>query len=150
MTLMARLARELAVLKADSALDCGAAPVMDDMLCWKAYINGPHDTPYHGGVFWLTITFPDEYPFKPVKMVFDTPVFHPNVDRRGNICLDLLKDSWSPALTIHKLLLSVSSLLTDANCSDPLEPDIAKLYMSSKQLFDQQAKAWTVAYAIPK
>lgn len=52
-------------------------------------------------------------------------VYHPNVNAQGSICLDILKDQWSPALTISKVLLSISSLLTDANPDDPLVPEIA-------------------------
>jgi len=64
--------------------------------------QGPVDTPYHGGIFNLEVAFPSDYPFKPPKVKFVTRVFHPNVNTNGDICLDILRDNWSPALTISK------------------------------------------------
>ena len=63
---------------------------------------GPPDSPYSGGVFFLNITFPTDYPFKPPKVQFITKIYHPNINANGSICLDILRDQWSPALTISK------------------------------------------------
>jgi hypothetical protein len=60
------------------------------------------DSPYSGGVFFLSITFPTDYPFKPPKVSFTTKIYHPNINANGSICLDILRDQWSPALTISK------------------------------------------------
>lgn len=60
------------------------------------------DSPYAGGVFFLTISFPTDYPFKPPKVSFTTKIYHPNINSNGSICLDILRDQWSPALTIAK------------------------------------------------
>lgn len=60
------------------------------------------DSPYSGGVFFLTIHFPTDYPFKPPKVNFTTRIYHPNINSNGSICLDILRDQWSPALTISK------------------------------------------------
>ena len=119
----------------------------DDLFNWKAIIIGPKDTPYEGGVFHLHISFSTEYPFKPPKVKFITPVYHPNINSVGSICLDILKDNWSPALNILKVLLSISSLLVDANPDDPLEHDFANLYKSNRKLYDSKAKEWTHRYA---
>ena len=83
---------------------------------------GPDDSPYSGGVYFLNIHFPTDYPFKPPKVTFATRIYHPNINENGSICLDVLNKAWSPALTISKLLLSISSLLCDANPDDPLVP----------------------------
>ena len=64
---------------------------------------GPGDSPYSGGVFFVTIHFPPDYPFKPPKVQFQTKVYHPNINSQGSICLDILKEQWSPALTISKV-----------------------------------------------
>lgn len=60
------------------------------------------DSPYAGGVFFLSISFPTDYPFKPPKVSFTTKIYHPNINANGSICLDILRDQWSPALTISK------------------------------------------------
>ncbi len=92
------------------------------MFKWQGTIVGPEGTPYEGGVFYLNIQFPIDYPFRPPKINFVTKVYHPNINLDGSICLDILKDQWSPALTISKVLLSISSLLTDPNPESPLIP----------------------------
>ncbi|WVZ07572.1 hypothetical protein V8G54_020918 [Vigna mungo] len=80
-----------------------SGPVAEDMFHWQATIMGPADSPYAGGVFLVTIHFPPDYPFKPPKVAFRTKVFHPNINSNGSICLDILKEQWSPALTISKV-----------------------------------------------
>nr|XP_014354356.1 PREDICTED: ubiquitin-conjugating enzyme E2 D3-like isoform X3 [Latimeria chalumnae] len=72
------------------------------MFHWQATIMGPNDSPYQGGVFFLTIHFPTDYPFKPPKVAFTTRIYHPNINSNGSICLDILRSQWSPALTISK------------------------------------------------
>ena len=108
---------------------------------------GPDDSPYTGGVFFLNIHFPPDYPVKPPKVTFTTKIYHPNINSNGSICLDILKDQWSPALTISKVLLSISSLLTDPNPDDPLVPDIAQQYKSDRAKYDNVAREWTGKYA---
>ncbi|MGH0127335.1 UNVERIFIED_CONTAM: hypothetical protein FKN15_030672 [Acipenser sinensis] len=69
---------------------------------------GPSDSPYQGGVFFLTIHFPTDYPFKPPKVAFTTKIYHPNINSNGSICLDILRSQWSPALTVSKAVREVS------------------------------------------
>lgn len=123
------------------------APISDNLFKWSGYIFGPIGSPYERGAFQITIDFPANYPFKAPKVAFVTRIYHPNISDNGTICLDILKDNWSPALSISKLLLSISSLLTDPNPNDPLAPDVAKVYKTNKALFEQTAKHWTSQYA---
>lgn len=143
-----RIAKELKEFRNDPPGNCSAGP--DDeknLYAWRATIIGPEDSPYAGGIFHLLIRFPTDYPFKPPQVQFETKVYHPNINASGGICLDILKDQWSPALTISKVLLSISSLLTDANPKDPLVPEIARLYMADRAEFNRVAREWTLRYA---
>ena len=126
-----RIQRELAELGRDPPANCSAGPVGEDLFHWQATIMGPDESPYSGGVFFLDIHFPADYPFKPPKVSFTTRIYHCNINSNGGICLDILKEQWSPALTISKVLLSICSLLTDANPDDPLVPEIAQVRVFS-------------------
>jgi len=132
----------------DPPANCSAGPINDnDLFNWQGTIIGPSETPFEGGIFKIIINFPTDYPFKAPKVKFDTKVYHPNVNSSGQICLDVLKDQWSPALTIPKVLLSICSLLSDPNPSDPLVPDIATLYVKDRKKYDTLAREWTRLYA---
>ncbi|KAK6608377.1 ubiquitin-conjugating enzyme [Botrytis cinerea] len=110
-----RINKELTDLGRDPPSSCSAGPIGEDLFHWQATIMGPSDSPYTGGVFFLAIHFPTDYPFKPPKVSFTTRIYHPNINSNGSICLDILRDQWSPALTISKVLLSICSMLTDPN-----------------------------------
>ena len=144
-----RIQKELIDLGKDPPANCSAGPIDEkDQYHWQATIMGPDDSPYAGGVFFLNIHFPTDYPFKPPKVNFTTRIYHPNINSNGSICLDILKDQWSPALTIQKVLLSISSLLTDANPDDPLVPEIAHIYKTDRAKFEATSREWTRKYAM--
>jgi ubiquitin-conjugating enzyme (huntingtin interacting protein 2) len=86
--------------------------INNDIRHWKATIEGPENSVYEKGKFQIDIQIPPEYPYKPPKMKFDTKIWHPNVSSQtGAICLDILKDEWSPALSIRTSLLSIQALM---------------------------------------
>ncbi|XP_048191307.1 ubiquitin-conjugating enzyme E2 2-like [Perognathus longimembris pacificus] len=143
-----RIQQELLELSQDPPTLCSAGPVAEDIFHWQATIIGPEDTPYQGGVFFLSIHFPVDYPFRPPKITFTTRIYHPNIGRSGNICLDILKSEWSPALTISKVLLSICSLLYNPNPDDPYVPEIAKVFRSDRMIFNKTAREWTEKYAM--
>ncbi|XP_056282741.1 ubiquitin-conjugating enzyme E2 D2-like isoform X1 [Pseudoliparis swirei] len=143
-----RIHKELNDLARDPPAQCSAGPVGDDMFHWQATIMGPSDSPYQGGVFFLTIHFPTDYPFKPPKVAFTTRIYHPNINSNGSICLDILRSQWSPALTISKVLLSICSLLCDPNPDDPLVPEIAQIYKTDSTRYNKLAQEWTTKYAL--
>ncbi|KAG9327493.1 hypothetical protein KVV02_000442 [Mortierella alpina] len=153
-----RIQKELAEINLDPPCNCRQVPFLNDMRLsagpkgdnlyeWVSTIMGPSGSPYAAGVYFLDIHFPQDYPFKPPKIVFRTRIYHCNINNQGQICLDILKDNWSPALTISKVLLSICSLLTDANPHDPLVPSIAHQYLNDREEHDRIAKDWAKRYA---
>ena len=143
------LNQELKDLNNDPLFTCSAGPIDNsDYYHWQATIAGPDDSLYAGGLFFLNIDFPVDYPFKPPKVTFSTRIYHPNINTHGRICLDILEDHWSAALTISKVLLSISSLLTDPNAEGPLVPEIADLYKTDKKKYEESAREWTKKYAM--
>lgn len=143
-----RIQKELSDLQRDPPAQCSAGPVGDDLFHWQATIMGPSDSPYQSGVFFLTIHFPTDYPFKPPKVAFTTKIYHPNINSNGSICLDILRSQWSPALTVSKVLLSICSLLCDPNPDDPLVPEIAHTYKADRERYNKSAREWTHKYAM--
>lgn len=121
----------------------GEVEIVYDMYVWQATIIGPDDTPYAGGIFTLEVAFPADYPFKPPHVQFLTPIFHPNINDKGSICLDILKDKWSPSLTVGKVLVSICSLLNDPNPNDPLNGEAAELMLRNRDQFNLKAKEIT-------
>jgi|TARA_B110000259_G_scaffold873_1_gene1105 ubiquitin-conjugating enzyme E2 D/E len=147
MTTIKRIHADLnEMIKAPPA-NCSAGPIADNIHEWQATITGPEGSPYHNGVFYLKIIFPLDYPFKPPRISFLTKIYHCNVNSKGSICLDILKDQWSPALSISTILLSICSLMTDPNPDDPLVCSIADLLKHDKNKHDETARALTLKYA---
>ena len=143
-----RIQKELNDLELESFPNFSAGPInRADLHLWQGSIMGPTDSPFYGGVFFLDIRFPTDYPFKPPKLTFKTRIYHPNINSNGSICLDILKDQWSPALTISKVLLSLLSLLTDPNPDDPLVPEIAHIYKNNRNKYNETAREWTQKFA---
>jgi ubiquitin-protein ligase len=136
-----RLLTELKSLKAEAAslkmtVDC----VEDNLHQWYATITGAEGTPYNGLIYKLKVEFPNNYPFAPPKLQFLNGMFHPNVDQQGNICLDILKDKWSPVLNVTKALLSVLAIMAEPNPSSALNMDAATLYTSNQDAFAERVK----------
>ncbi|XP_022218933.2 ubiquitin-conjugating enzyme E2 5A-like [Drosophila obscura] len=139
----------MAEITANPTDGCQVEIVEDDIKHWLATILGPTGTPYEGGQFELDFFFPEEYPHVPPEVAFRTKIYHCNVSTFGSICMDILADNWSPVLTVEKLLLSIMSLMSDANPDDPMDLEMAQLYKSNREHYDQNARYWTMRYATP-
>lgn len=116
LTLASSLQTELMQLMMSSTPGVSAFP--DDpnnLLAWTATITGPAETPYANLILKLSFVFPTNYPYAPPTVLFKTPIYHPNVDFSGRICLDILKDKWSAVYNVSSVLLSLQSLLGEPN-----------------------------------
>ncbi|KAF1865205.1 hypothetical protein Lal_00004579 [Lupinus albus] len=131
-----RVQKELAECSKDTeGSGIRVTPKTDNLVRLNGTIPGPLGTPYEGGIFQIDITIPDGYPFEPPKMQFATKVWHPNISSQsGAICLDILKDQWSPALTLKTALLSVQALLSAPQPDDPQDAVVAQQHNIQKNL----------------
>ena len=141
--------KELQELADKSSSETVKANFVDDNLYhWSGTIFGPGDTCYEGGIFRIDIQIPEDYPFKPPKMKFETKIWHPNISSvTGAICLDILKNEWTPALTIRTALVSLQALLSCPEPDDPQDAEVAKEYKQDIEKFYQTAKYWTKQFA---
>lgn len=120
-----------------------------DLFEWTALIRGPPSTPYSSGVFTLSIAIPPTYPTKPPVIKFQTKIFHPNVSwKDGEICLDVLKDQWSPAWTLSSACTAILALLDAAEPDSPLNVDAATLVRSGDtRAYQSLCRMYTALYA---
>lgn len=140
--------REIKDLLKEPDASFGAAPRPGNITVWDAHIHGPKDTPYEGGYFELLVNFPDEYPHKAPQMKFVTRCYHPNIDGAGGICINILKDEWSPAFTVLAVLRSLSALLAAPNPEDPLVMSIANEFKNNRKAFEAKAREYTRLHAM--
>ncbi|KAF3430066.1 hypothetical protein E2986_02854 [Frieseomelitta varia] len=139
-----RLKREFERLNQNPVEGISCYPKSDNFENLVATIIGPNGSPYSGYLFQLSIDISEQYPFEPPRITFQTPIYHPNIDDKGRICMDLLnmppKGSWKPTIGIKNLLDAVQCLLGNPNPDDPLMADIAQEYKFNRQQFERKAK----------
>ena len=137
---------DLRELERDAPPGCSAGPIADDdIFYWRASIIGPSESPWEGGIFSLRLHFNGNYPAEPPDVRFSCQMFHPNVYTNGEICLDILRDKWSPVLTVSKLLQSILSLLTDPDPEEDLDfgaanPEAARLYVQEPKVYRRRVR----------
>mmetsp|Transcript_25981 Transcript_25981/g.84009 ORF Transcript_25981/g.84009 Transcript_25981/m.84009 type:complete len:152 (+) Transcript_25981:289-744(+) len=142
-----RIVKETQRLTQEPVPGISATPYEDNLRYFNVLISGPTESPYDGGIFKLELFLPEDYPMAPPKVRFLTKIFHPNVDKLGRICLDILKDKWSPALQIRTVLLSIQALLSAPNPDDPLDNNVAELWKKNEPEALKKAALWTETYA---
>ncbi|XP_006834194.1 PREDICTED: ubiquitin-conjugating enzyme E2 T [Chrysochloris asiatica] len=149
-----RLKRELNLLATEPPPGITCWQENDQMDDLQAQILGGANTPYAKGVFKLEVIIPERYPFEPPKIRFLTPIYHPNIDSAGRICLDILKlppnGAWRPSLNIATVLTSIQLLMSEPNPDDPLMADISSEYKYNKPVFLKNARQWTEKHATQK
>ena len=148
MALSTRIVKETEKLQREAPPGISASPTNDNPRYFKVVIAGPPQSSYEGGLFNLELFLPEEYPMVPPKVRFLTRIYHPNVDKVGRICLDIIKDKWSPALQISKVLLSIQLLMSSPNPDDPLANDVAEHWKRDEQDAIRTARQWTQRHAM--
>jgi ubiquitin-protein ligase len=137
-----RLLKDLSQIQSLTLADgVTAAPLNETNLFeWQAMITGPDQTPYEGGLYELILTIPCNYPVKAPKVRFKTEIFHPNIYKNGDICIDILQDQWSEVMSIEKILISIRSLLNEPNVNSPANHEAALLYKEHRNEFNQRIR----------
>nr|CAB3447759.1 unnamed protein product [Digitaria exilis] len=146
-----RIRREVRNLWVDPPAFCrpGPSPVTD-LSHWEFVIDGPDDSPYAGGTFPVDIDFNGTcYPLMPPKITFKTKVYHPNIDSEGDMTLGMfVRKNWSPAMTIHSILLTIVSVLYEPMIDGYTNNgEVDDMYESDLELYEQTAREWTSEYS---
>ncbi|KAG0048760.1 hypothetical protein BGZ83_006317 [Gryganskiella cystojenkinii] len=145
-----RIKKEIRELQENPSPFYTASPVSeDDLFLWEATIRGPVGSLYEGGIFPLSIRFPVEYPFRPPRVKYLVKVYHPGINSNGTVCLDILMDQWSPALTLAKVLMRLREPLEYPYPDEPMWAEAANNLQYNPALFNKLAREWTRLYAGP-
>lgn len=132
--------------------DVRLSPIDGNLNNWRGIVRGPDDTPFSDGSFELEVIVPPSYPLAPPAIRFTTKIFHPNVHpKTGEICLDILKNAWSPAWTLQSTCRAIIVLLSDAEPESPLNCDAGNLLRNGDiRGFKSVARMYTSLYAMGK
>ena len=146
-----RLAKELTDLRNGLVEDFSDLTCAEEnMLSWNIYLSPKHE-PFNKGTFSIKVDSPGEYPFKPPKINFKTPIYHPNVDENGQVCLPIIAtENWKPATKVNQILNALKQLIEEPECSHPLRAEIAEEYTKKREVFMQKAMEHTLKHGIKK
>ena len=152
MEAMKYLKNEFNALQRDPILSLGCTVGLNekygkDLFHWKLSLLGPKDTPYGGGMFFLTVDFPDQYPTRGPEVKFTNPIYHLNVQSgTGHICISTL-NQWKSRTPMVDVISAIFALFYDQNPDSPYSGSMAKLYRTNRPEFDRNAREWTKKYA---
>jgi ubiquitin-protein ligase len=119
-----------------------------DVYHWKATFIGPDSSAYHGGLFRLSIDFPNDYPTSAPSVFFSTKIYHPNVDyNNGRVCIEVL-NNWNRYRKMSEVLTSIYCLLIKPNPESPLNSEAAELYKRSISEYNRRVNQDVRAYAL--
>ncbi|XP_065197915.1 ubiquitin-conjugating enzyme E2 L3-like [Sycon ciliatum] len=143
-----RLAKELAdIRKSELNVFTDIQVSETNMLLWNGLLV-PHDPPYNKGAFRIEISYPAEYPFKPPKVIFKTPIYHPNVDEKGQVCLPIVTaENWKPATKTDQVIAALIALIHSPEAGHPLRGDLAEEFLKDRKKFDKNAEEHAKKYA---
>lgn len=150
------LASDYKRLKVDNTNESYSVGLINDNIyAWKVIIIGPRDTPYENGIYKAEMVFPLDYPDAPPTFRFVTPMWHPNIDRDGNVCISILhkpgedefgyeqmNERWLPVRTPESIIVSILALLDMPNCESPANPDAAQQLREEPDEFRRKVRRY--------
>ena len=149
MAAMKYLKKEFDALQNDPILSLGCTVGLEknDIFHWKISLAGPVDTPYAGGMFFLTAAFSEDYPEKKPEVRFINKIYHLNVSpTNGHICISTLNE-WKPKTPMVDVISAIFALFYDQNPKSPYSGEMAREYEHDRNTFNQKAREWTKKYA---
>lgn len=110
-----------------------------DVMNYKIIVK-PDEGFYRGGKFTFDLRIPNSYPFDPPKLKCETSIYHPNIDREGNVCLNILREDWKPVLSISAIIHGLLFLFYEPNPEDPLNKEAAELLKTDRRMFEANVR----------
>jgi len=142
-----RIVKEIKELTQNALEGVKIMPNEEDITDIQATIDGPADTPYDGGIFKVRLRLGADFPRAPPKAFFLTKIFHPNVSKKGEICVNTLKKDWKEDLGIKHILLTIKCLMIVPNPESSLNEDASRLLLENYDDYFKHAKLWTSIHA---
>ena len=156
-----RIAKEYKDINRNPIGNCGVTVGLfdeNDFSRWRVSLLGPKDTSYKGGLFYLSINFPNDYPTKPPEVCFMTPIYHVNVNHKapkfpgseslGHVCISTL-NWWKPEYTMREVLTNIFALFYLGNPDSPYGLDRADEFRENRAVYEEKVKLFTKKYANP-
>ncbi|KAH7975794.1 NEDD8-conjugating enzyme Ubc12 [Rhipicephalus sanguineus] len=111
-------------------------PNPDDLMNFKLTIC-PEEGFYRNGRFVFNFRVGDSYPHKPPKVKCETRVFHPNIDLKGHVCLNILRSDWNPVMTLGSVVVALQFVLLEPNTDDPFNEEAGQVLLHNRKLFEE-------------
>ncbi|XP_064628988.1 ubiquitin-conjugating enzyme E2 S-like [Lineus longissimus] len=144
-----QVAKEISELTCDPPEGIKIFPNDEDITDIQATIEGPSGTPYAGGTFRMKLVLGKNFPSEPPKGYFITKIFHPNVSKNGEICVNTLKKDWKAELGIKHILLTIKCLLIVPNPESALNEEAGKMLLEQYDNYSMRARMYTDIHARP-
>ena len=156
-----RISKEFRDINRNPIANCGVTVGLfndDDVRNWRVSLLGPKDTSYRGGLFYLSIHFPNDYPARAPEVCFITPIYHVNVNPKaptfagaeslGHVCISTL-NWWKPEYTMREVLTNIFALFYLGNPDSPYGLDRADEFRNNRVLYEEKIKKYTKQFASP-
>ena len=122
-------------------------PIEDDKMNFSIIVK-PNSGFYKGGIFKFAVNINDNYPIDPPKVKCVPKIYHPNIDLQGNVCLNILREEWSPALDMYNVIMGLVVLFNEPNPSDPLNKEAANTLSKDISKFQRNVKESMKGYYV--